>query len=108
MGANAIPVTFQLLHSYSRKFSKFFKTDFPKKKKNHITNFGICFKKTDSEFFFFKKIPMTNVSNMTWSSNPWPTRSQLLHSYFTVTPENFLSFSKTDFTTKKNSYHEFW
>merc|ERR1712030_177935 len=54
--ANAIPVTFQLLHSYFRKFSMFFKNRFhqkkKKKKKIHIMNFGICFKKKlDSEKF---------------------------------------------------------
>merc|ERR1712030_251924 len=101
------PTRSQLLFSYftvtSENFQSFSKNDFTKKKRKiHIMNFGICFKKIDSEiFFFFKKIPTTKVSNLTWASNPWPTRSQLLFSYFTVTPENFLSFSKNRFPQKK-------
>merc|ERR1712030_148864 len=71
--ANVIPVTFQLLHSYSRKCSKFFKKRFHKKKKKFISRILVyVLKKIDSEFFFFKKIPMTKVSNLTWASNPWP------------------------------------
>merc|ERR1712030_98265 len=106
--SNPWPTRSQLLHSYSRKFSKFLKNRFPqKKKKKSYHEFWYMFKKKqilNFFFFFFFKIPMTNVSNMTWASNPWPTRSQLLFSYFTVTPENFLSFSKTDFTKKKKNY----
>merc|ERR1712105_379154 len=64
-------------------------------------NFSICLKMLEKNKL--KKIPMTKDSNLSWASNPWPTRSQLLFSYFTVTIEIFLSFSKTDLTRKKNA-----
>merc|ERR1712074_60939 len=105
--ANVIPVNFQLLHSYFRKFTKFFKINLTRKenviKKGgsfnsdfHGMNFSICLKIPEKNQL--KKIPMTKVSNLTWASNPWPTRSQLLFSYSTATSEKFLSFSKSDFT----------
>merc|ERR1712030_278342 len=53
--ANAIPVTFQLLHSYFRKFSKFFKNRFhQKKKKKSYHEFWYMFQKKILNFFFQK------------------------------------------------------
>merc|ERR1712074_494644 len=72
----------------------------------HGMNFSICLK--IPEKYQLRKIPMIKESNLTWASNPWPTRYQLLFSYFRKCSKFFKKRFHQKKKKKKKSYHEFW